>query len=135
MGLITNVDPATRLARAILADIRLYNEEMIRSGRIDPAIVDEARELYRSRVDPSLHVEFDRQFAEFCATNGLGPVSGTFATRVDTVPPRAAAPQVDAPRFGDSPPERDGPSNSAIVGLIVVLVLVAVAFVVVLDGR
>ena len=71
MATITNVDAATRLARAILQDIRLYHGETIRSGWIDPAAIDEGRGLYRSRVDASLHDDFERELAAFAQFNGV----------------------------------------------------------------
>lgn len=55
---VSHVDRARRLARAILADVRLYNETALREGLAGGRTVifdamDEAHELYRSRVDPA----------------------------------------------------------------------------------
>lgn len=58
---ITQPEKAVRLARAIASDISLYNEEKIIEGIQNDTFFDavaaeleEGRELYRSRVDPSL---------------------------------------------------------------------------------
>jgi hypothetical protein len=50
-------DPAqaTQLARAITADIKLYNEQEIANGEDISATLDEGRQLFASRVEPALH--------------------------------------------------------------------------------
>ena len=64
MAVIEDVDKAIRLARAIASDISLYNEEKIKEGiqndtffDVVSAELNEGRELYRSRVSPSLDQE------------------------------------------------------------------------------
>ncbi len=59
--MIDTPEEATRLARAILSDIRVYNEEKIRRGIEDDTVLDllaeeieEGRRHYRSRISLSL---------------------------------------------------------------------------------
>ncbi len=61
MSLIINESDAVRLARTIMSDIALYNQEKIRhSIKNDSLFVDmagqleEGRKLYDSRVDPAM---------------------------------------------------------------------------------
>ncbi len=61
MSLINNENDAVRLARTIMSDIALYNQEKIRhSIKNDSLFVDmagqleEGRKLYNSRVDPAM---------------------------------------------------------------------------------
>lgn len=58
--MIHDDDGARRLAKAILADIRLYND-----GRFPSDAVDEGRGLFRGRVAPALHGVFDEELAAF----------------------------------------------------------------------
>jgi len=67
MPLIETPEQAIRLARAICSDVSLYNEEkIVRSIEQDNFFdalreeLEEGRELYRSRVSPSLfaHTNF-----------------------------------------------------------------------------
>ena len=74
MAQITAPDKALRLARAIASDISLYNEErIIESIEADTFFesladeFEEGRELYRSRVEPSLYTAtnfFDRALVD-----------------------------------------------------------------------
>lgn len=64
MAVIEDADKAVRLARAIASDISLYNEEKIKEGILNDSLFDvvagelqEGRELYRSRVSPTLDPE------------------------------------------------------------------------------
>ncbi|MDP3937363.1 MAG: hypothetical protein Q8R92_04410 [Deltaproteobacteria bacterium] len=59
--MIDTPEEATRLARAILSDIRVYNEQKIRKGIEDDTVLDllaeeieEGRRHYRSRISLSL---------------------------------------------------------------------------------
>lgn len=59
--LIAAPDAANRLARAIASDISLYNEDKIRKGVEDDNFfeslaeqIEEGREHFKSRVDPSV---------------------------------------------------------------------------------
>ena len=61
MSLIDNASDAQRLARTIMSDIALYNQEKIsQSIKNDSLFVDiadqleEGRKLYDSRVDPTM---------------------------------------------------------------------------------
>ena len=61
MNLIENVDQAKRLARAILSDIALYNQEKVAEGIKQDTIfelladeLEEGRQHFISRVSPEL---------------------------------------------------------------------------------
>lgn len=61
MRLITNEDEAKRLARTILSDIYLYNQQKVKEGIEKDSLFDvlseelsEGRKYYESMVDPSL---------------------------------------------------------------------------------
>jgi hypothetical protein len=60
---IDQAPAAERLARAILDDITLYNEERVRNAQdLTQELaseIDEGRELFRARVEPSLHRIFE----------------------------------------------------------------------------
>lgn len=64
MSPIDDEEKATRLARAIVADIRLYNEAAITAGKDITPQVAEGRELFRSRVVPALHRIFETAIAD-----------------------------------------------------------------------
>ena len=62
MPLIETEDAARRLARAIVQDVGLYNEEKLLSGFREDRVfeilaeeVEEGRALYKSRVSPDLY--------------------------------------------------------------------------------
>ncbi|GAB4292106.1 MAG: hypothetical protein Kow0090_05840 [Myxococcota bacterium] len=62
MALINTPEAANRLARAIASDLSLYNEEKIVEGLKNDNLfevmhdeIEEGRDLYKSRVDPSLY--------------------------------------------------------------------------------
>ena len=64
MLLIDTPEAANRLARAIMSDIRIYNEEKVRSGIMKDTLfnllaedLEEGRRLYRSRVSEELRVK------------------------------------------------------------------------------
>ncbi len=61
MSKITDPIAATRLARAIMSDIALYNQEALRKAIKNDSLFDdlhdqleEGRKLYEERTDPSL---------------------------------------------------------------------------------
>ncbi|UCG39484.1 MAG: hypothetical protein JSV00_04480 [bacterium] len=61
MSLISNEKDAARLARTIMSDIALYNQDKIRKSIKNDSLfedmadqLEEGRKLYDSRVDPSL---------------------------------------------------------------------------------
>jgi hypothetical protein len=55
--LIDSPDSALRLAHSILEDVRSYG--------VSDAALDEARSLFRSRVEPALHSQFELALAEW----------------------------------------------------------------------
>ncbi len=68
MALITNSDQAFRLAKAIISDILLYNQEKVKTGIENDnlfetlaAELEEGRKLFESRVDSKVPSSvFDR---------------------------------------------------------------------------
>jgi hypothetical protein len=62
---IADREAAERLARAILDDITLYNDERVRTTRDLTgelaSEIEEGRALFRSRVEPSLHGVFEEE--------------------------------------------------------------------------
>lgn len=72
MGLINTPEGARRLARAIVSDIRIYNETKVAEGIEKDTILDllaaeleEGRALFVSRVHPSLHAPwYDRAIVD-----------------------------------------------------------------------
>ena len=61
MALITDQEPAKRLARAIASDISLYNEAKVKEGiendtffEILSKEIEEGRQHYNSKVEPGL---------------------------------------------------------------------------------
>lgn len=72
-GLIETPEAANRLARAIASDISLYNEEKIKRGIEEDNFFDiiadeieEGRDHFKSRVNPTLHGKgiFDRALCD-----------------------------------------------------------------------
>jgi hypothetical protein len=63
MFLITTEETAARLARAILGDIVLYNEEKLLQREDLSEEVQEGRALYQSRTDALLHDVYERELA------------------------------------------------------------------------
>ncbi len=64
MNIITNREQATRLARAIISDVAIYNQEKVEKGIKNDNIFDilseeleEGRQHYYSRVAPELEPE------------------------------------------------------------------------------
>lgn len=66
MALIHDEAQARRLARAVVADIRLYNAEALAAGTAGQAI-EEGRALFNSRVDPRLQGLFDEALSGVAA--------------------------------------------------------------------
>jgi hypothetical protein len=64
---------ATRLARAISADILLYNGDAIAKGQDVSAAIAEGRDLFRSRVTESHWHLFDTAFATMSLAAGAAP--------------------------------------------------------------
>lgn len=80
MSLIDTEEAATRLAKAIDADIRLYNHEDIAAGADISGVLQEGRDLFHSRVVPSLHRVYEEtiqglvQRRPFAGAATLAPV-------------------------------------------------------------
>ncbi len=71
MTVIDDRDKATRLARAILADLSLYNQDKL-ANATDPARdlapeLAEGAALFRTRVSPALHTCFDEEVTAWAA--------------------------------------------------------------------
>jgi hypothetical protein len=64
VSLIASEDSASRLARAIVTDLRLYNETRLLSGEDLSEEIAEGRQLYRTHVEPSLYPVYDNVIAE-----------------------------------------------------------------------
>lgn len=64
MALIQEETSARRLARAILADIELYNGEAIAAGKDLSEPIEEGRGLYQTRVVPRWHRLFEDELAQ-----------------------------------------------------------------------
>lgn len=90
MALIDSEEGARRLARAIAADIRLYNAERLARGEPLESELDEGRALFRGRVVEELHPLIETALAEAHLTR-KGPSAGTLAP-VETEAPRDALP-------------------------------------------
>jgi len=80
--LIDSEAGARRLARAVLADLRLYNEEKVRAGEDLSDEIDEGRRLFRERVEARFYDLFERSVAELLP-EAEGAVSSTAAVTRD----------------------------------------------------
>ncbi len=61
MAVVTDMDVARRIARAVVSDIALYNVKKVEEGIRDDSLfdllkaeIDEGRSYYMSRVDPEI---------------------------------------------------------------------------------
>jgi hypothetical protein len=88
VSVITERERAERLARAILADVRLYHETEIRehSPKVHGAL-QEGRELFQQRVDPSLHGVFDTEIANAGLTPWGAPLREPYRDKPPSAPP------------------------------------------------
>ena len=64
-------EEARRLARLLVSEIKLYNEELIEEGRRAGSIysrlkedIDRSRQMYEERIDPALHGKDDYFYQE-----------------------------------------------------------------------
>lgn len=72
MALITNEEQAFRLAKAIVSDILLYNQEKVKNGIENDNLFDklnteleEGKKLFESRIDKSISPSiFDRAIVD-----------------------------------------------------------------------
>jgi hypothetical protein len=88
---IESKEGAVRLARAIAADIVLYNSERIARGEDLSSEIREGRELYESRALPEFHPLFDVVLAEhrvpLPASTGTPAPGGTSSPSTGTPAP------------------------------------------------
>ena len=128
--MIDDGEKARRLARAIFADVMLYNAAVKdaplgeRSALINGPLL-EGRELYLSRVTPALASLFDEAVVEFVAKPlgilGLAPQAAAPQPAPST-PARVSAPLRE-------PEAEKGPSSKLVlVVAIIVLAIAAAAF-------
>ncbi len=92
--MITDDERARRLARAIVADILLYNDTAISDA--SPAmsgVVEEGRGLYQQRVAPALYPLFEDALAE----SRLAPWGEAIAAGYRHVAPPLAPPPAPEP--------------------------------------
>jgi hypothetical protein len=87
---IDSEEKARRLARAILADIQLYNAETIARGGDLTDVIAEGRALYRGRVVPELHPLFEAMLDE-APFAGNRERRDTMGTVEEPAPPSAAS--------------------------------------------
>lgn len=116
-------DPARaeRLARAILADVMLYNDAEItaHSPKVNDAL-QEGRELYQQRVDPSLFGLFEKAVSE----SRLAPWGA------------ATGEAYRAPPFEAPPPPRERNTTVPVfVAIVVLAVAAALMFILAGDHR
>lgn len=105
MSQLTDQTAAERLARAIVADIMLYNHDAISSGGPGlMAAIDEGRQLFRSRVGESLHPVFESAIA----ASHLAPWGAPAAGATYRAAP-AAYPYRDAPLQTTTPSRTNAP--------------------------
>jgi hypothetical protein len=115
---ITDPIHAEKLARAIVADLVLYNKDALRAGATSPTAqqaIEEGRALYRQRVDPALSQVFESALASKLAALDL------------EAPPPLASPSAPSDLMGYVPPPSPEPSGprkpTAVLIAIVVLAL------------
>lgn len=85
MALITNEEQAFRLAKAIISDILLYNQDKVKNGIENDnlfeklnAELEEGKKLFESRVDKSISTSiFDRAIVDV-----LFKSSGRYDSRI-----------------------------------------------------
>jgi hypothetical protein len=114
MSLIEDEAKATRLARAIAADIELYNEAAITAGTDLTPQIQEGRELFRSRVVPAFHAVFE-------------DVIGKSRVMQRPPPTTAASPLTSRPTIGlgDVAPAGQRPART-ILFLVIAVAAVAI---------
>lgn len=85
--LITDPERARRLARAIMSDVNLYNADKVKEGIENDNLfealedeIEEARELYRTRVSPEI-VE-KHNFIEVAIVDMIFRFSGKYESEI-----------------------------------------------------
>jgi hypothetical protein len=124
--IITEQDSATRLARAVATDLRLYNETRLLSGEDLTEEIAEARQLYRDRVEPSLYDLFDDALAEVMPElqRGASSIATVTTDIVEDAGPRPALPEG---LFRDEPPPPKKRPRGNVGVLLAVLVALVIA--------
>jgi hypothetical protein len=128
MPLIQSEDAATKLARAIATDIRLYNAEGIERGDDLSEAMQEGRELFQARVHSSLHAIYERALSDA----QLGSQKHVVATDVKAAP--AGKPGACAPLRSNDPfplgmfqsEASERRASASTVPLVVTAILIAV---------
>lgn len=96
MARIESKEGAVRLARAIAADIVLYNSDRVARGEDLSSEIREGRELYESRALPEFHPLFDVALAEHrvpvTASAGTPAPIATSSTSAGTLAPIDTSP-------------------------------------------
>lgn len=105
MALIDTEESATRLAKAIDADIRLYNHADIAAGADMSEVLQEGRDLFHSRVVPSLHRVYEETIQGLAQRR---PLSG--AATLAPVEKVSGSPLPPGLFESNQRPERSGPS-------------------------
>lgn len=85
MALIKNVDQAFRLAKAIISDILLYNQEKVKNGiendnlfEVLASELEEGKKLFESRIDKDVPLSvFDRAVVDV-----LFKSAGRYASKI-----------------------------------------------------
>jgi hypothetical protein len=121
---------ARRLARAICADVQLYNGDKIRGvAPADgmPALAEPLREglrLYVSRVSPELRPLFDEAAREMCERVGLPyhPISDEPSAPVRSEPMPMAAAHPPVPR------REPAPANGVPPALVMLIAIACAIF-------
>lgn len=133
MALIEDETRAVRLARAICADIELYNADAIANRSDLTEAVTEGAELFRSRVSPELRSVFEREMASrpFASlVRRLADAPATAAAPANPYAPQptsAYAPRARKPMSDlNEPAERPAGSNAPLLTMVAVA-LVALA--------
>ncbi len=116
---------ARRLARAILADLRLYNEEKVRDGQDLSDEIDEGRQLFRERVEARFFDLFEVAIAELLP-EVEGVVSSTAAVTRD---PRGERRGIPEGFFREGPREREPRRPRSSLALLLALGLASLGLV------
>ncbi len=116
---------ARRLARAILADLRLYNEEKVRGGQDLSDEIDEGRQLFRERVEARFFDLYEAAVAELLP-GAEGVVSSTAAVTRDARGERRGIPEGF---FREEPREREPRRPTSPLALLLALGLVSLGLI------
>jgi hypothetical protein len=144
MSVIEDRDKALRFARAILADLSLYNQDKLASAS-DPerdlaSELAEGRALFRTRVSPALHACFDEEVTPWAAHAARDAPKGPVANPEEAERLRAwRVAAHDEEQRGEE--ERDastaerGRTQRALIGTAVLVVVIAAGTAYALSAR